>query len=366
MELTVTAPGKLFVSGEYAVTCGAPAVAAAVTRRVACRARRRPGRGILSLASGRHACRLRLAEDDPASAPPELRFAAGAALVAARTLRLAGCDVEIEIASELDARDHKVGLGGSAAVTAATVAAIHGLAGEDPTGATTRAARVATGVLAHRLAQGGGSGADVVAATVGGLVWTTGLDARDRPRSVGDCAARVAELPPVAFAPLALPPGLAVAAVATGRPAASGPRVARFESRLERADGTADPVLAAWIAGMRCATDELAEGCRSGSEARVLAAVAAAGDLLTRLSALIAVPVLTRELRLACRAARGRRAAVKPSGAGGGDCAIAVVAETERADLLRAWARAGLAPLDLDVSPDGVRVEAPAAEAAHG
>ncbi|KTR79378.1 hypothetical protein SA14R_04325 [Rothia kristinae] len=49
--------------------------------------------------------------------------------------------------------------------------------------------------------------------------------------------------------------------------------------------------------------------------------------------------------------------AAKSSGAGGGDCGIALAArETDPGRLGAAWSAAGIRPLDLAVAPEGLRV----------
>jgi mevalonate kinase len=48
--------------------------------------------------------------------------------------------------------------------------------------------------------------------------------------------------------------------------------------------------------------------------------------------------------------------AAKPSGAGGGDCGIALVGSAREAtELARAWREAGIVPLEVAVAAEGVR-----------
>jgi len=359
MELIGSAPGKVFVVGEYGVVGGGPAVVATVTRRLRSRVRARRGPGDLVVHAGGRAVRCPLATERIHDLPPEARFVAGAVLVSARVLDLHGLDLEVETESDLDRGTSKTGLGGSAAVTAATVSAVHGLARPTLGDADDEHVRVAVAVYAHRLVQGGGSAADVVAASVGGLVWVDGLDGNDVPSDVGACAARVRGDRPIAFERLTLPAGLTLEVVASGHACATGPRVARYTSLLRAAAGTpAGDGVRAWAAGMRVTAEMFRRGCRSGDGALVLHAIRVAGALLSRLGALTAIPVFTAELRRACAlAATIPAAAAKPSGAGGGDCAIALVAQDRRAHLRQLWREAGLEPLAVDLDPAGARCE---------
>ncbi|HEY8517192.1 MAG TPA: hypothetical protein VIS07_16915 [Candidatus Binatia bacterium] len=352
----MSAPGKLFVTGEYGVVAGGPAVVAAVSRRLRVRARARRGSGHVYVRRGAESVRCSFATERFDDLPADVRFVAGAAVVAARTLELREVDVEIDTESELDRGTEKTGLGGSAAVSAATVAALHALAGrrlDDERGARERAA---TAVYAHRLVQGGGSGADVVCCTVGGLVWTAGLDGRDVPRDVSDCVRRVRETPPPRFTHLTLPNEFALEMVATGTACATGPRVARFVAKLSE-DETSAASLRAWTAGMAAAVDAFRDGCASGDPARVLGALHAAGRLLERLGAVTSIRIFNPALRRASAVGRALGAVVKPSGAGGGDCAIAIVPDGLRERLRAAWREAGLQPLDATLDTDGARLE---------
>lgn len=361
MAVTVSAPGKVFVAGEYGVLLGGPAVLAAVDRRLRSRASIRAGSGHLWVRNGVELAKARL-EDDVHGLPPAVRFAGAAAMAAARSLGLRGRDVAVETGSDLDAAAGKRGLGGSAAVTAATIAALYREAGR-PVDASDLVERVSLGIESHRLAQRGGSGADVVAATVGGVIELDGLDAADPPRDAAQCRAATR----VSFARIEIPTSLALEVVATGRPAASGPRATRF---VRAADAQASPLSAAaveaWRAGLRVAVEAFVAGCRRLDVPAALAALAATGRLLERLAPLAGIRVLTPELRRAQRVAAAFAAVAKPAGAGGGDCAIALVDRAERDALREAWARAGLEPLAVEVAREGVRVEATDREVWHG
>lgn len=354
MEVTASAPGKVFVVGEYGVVCGGPAVIATVTRRLRARVRALRGQGCLTVRTRHGEVRCALGTESVAALPAESRFAAAAALVAARALHLGGLDLEIETTSALDRDGVKTGLGGSAAVTAAVVAGLYGVAERAPAPERDLEERIAAGVYAHRLVQGGGSGADVVAATVGGMVWTDHLDGGDVPGDVSACVARMREAPPIRFARLRLPSPLVLEVAATGKAVATGPRVARFAALAGPGGGSpAAATVRAWNDGMRAASELFRAACERGDARLLCAAVEGAAGLLSRLGALAGMPLWTGELRRACRVAASLGAAAKPSGAGGGDCAVAVVEESARERLRAAWAASDVQPLAVDLDPAG-------------
>lgn len=352
--MIASAPGKVFVIGEYGVIEGGPAVVATVTRRLETRVRARPGAGELRLQLAGTTLRRPLDSERVDDVPAEARFVAAAALVAARVFALRATDLEISTASGLDQGSSKTGLGGSAAVTAATVSAVQRIARPAESPADGAGTRVAAALYAHRLAQAGGSGADVIASSAGGLVWIDGLDGGDVPGTVGEAATRAA-VADLRWARLELPATLALDVVATGRSCATGPRVARYRAAFAGPQGR---VLRAWASGMRAASEGFRDGCRARDAASVLGATRFAGRLLSRLGALAAVRVYTPELRRACALADAQPGcAGKPSGAGGGDCAIAVVGREQRAALRAHWSESGLVPLDVDLEPRGAACE---------
>ncbi len=361
--MTATAPGKIFVLGEYAVALGAPAIVAAVDQRVGCRLRVRPGSGRMRIQAGVESHEGLLSGDGVADVPPACRFVAAALRVSARRLNLRNEDVEIETWSDFDGGGAKVGLGGSAAIVAATTAAVHAVVQAEPP-APLRLAALA--VAAHRLAQAGGSGADVVAATVGGIQCVGNLDASNVPRSVDEAAGGI----PVQAESLRLPDQLVLEVVSTQKAASTGPRVDRFVSRaLGRGplgEGGA-AIVRAWSGIMEKAVADFRAACHTPSVAGALAAMAAARRAFERLGPVAGVSVWTPALRQACEAsATLPDVSVKPSGAGGGDCAVALLDRRRREELRAAWRARGLQPIDLTTSLRGVEVEAGRGRGQHG
>ncbi len=359
MDVEASAPGKLFLLGEYSVARGRPAVVAALERRVGCRLRSRHGTGRLRIRVGAQEWSGPIDAPRVDETPSGCRFVASAARVAARATDLRDIDLEIETWSDLDGPGPKVGLGGSAAVVAAVVAAVYAAAGRS--GASPRE-RAGVGVAAHRLAQGGGSGADVVAATLGGVLWIHGLDASTPPESVAVAAAGV----DFEAESVALPEGLRLEIVATDQAARTGPRIRRFVERASTPGSPARASVEAWCAGMGAAADALRAACGGADAVGALAAVRAGGRLLARLGALTGIRVFTPALREACSALGGSPdVAIKPSGAGGGDCAVALVGVGRARAVRDEWVASGLRPLPIPISGDGARVR-PMREGRHG
>jgi phosphomevalonate kinase len=208
----------------------------------------------------------------------------------------------------------KLGLGTSAAATVVAVLAGRASRGEavDPASLRALAARV------HREVQGSGSGLDVAASCFGGL----SLVAGDDVRSVH-------------------PPVLAV--VDSGGAAATGPRVGRYLGWADRA---------AFVAASTALVDAF--------EADPVAAMRAAYEALVAMARAADLPYLTRAHERIVAIARECGGAAKPSGAGGGDIAVAVFPDPDaRTFFLDRCTRAGLPPVPVRLAPGAAPLEAP-------
>ncbi|MEL7254833.1 MAG: hypothetical protein AAGL23_11705 [Pseudomonadota bacterium] len=151
-EVTVSAPGSTLITGEHAVIYGAPCVAAAIEQRAHVRLRFTTAKTL--------AITSEIAP--PATLPTEGLVAQGPyrfviAAVLAYADQLEG-GVDIVIQSEIN---HTLGLGSSAAVTVATLAALAGGVTDD---LHTQALRIIRDI------QGRGSGADLAASLFGGAL----------------------------------------------------------------------------------------------------------------------------------------------------------------------------------------------------
>ena len=323
----VSAPGKAFLFGEYAVLEGAPAVVAAVDVR--------------AFAWGRDAHEDAAHGDafTPCEASPEVQAALACAHEA---LRRAGVTPP-EGRPALDSRrfspgERKLGFGSSAAVTVATVAWCFAQAGLSLDAPGRRDEIYALAREAHHRAQGGGSGGDIAAATYGGL--------------------RL--LSPEGVEALALPAWLHAGFFDAGSPASTramidAVKTAARERREDHARATAMLADASRTAvrGLSCTDTE--EGFRA-----LRSACSAHNEGLGALGALAGADILTPAIRGILDLAAEMGVAAKPSGAGGGDIVVAFASSRAALDAFRraVWTRLKLRPLsEVCVGADGVRAE---------
>lgn len=259
------APGKVVLSGAYAVLEGAPALVFAVDRYAIA--------DTSALAS---------------FVGPEVRAALGDTPAPA---------VDV---SQLRDEHGKIGLGSSAAVLVATLAALE-LERRGPTDDAALASIVFERALeAHARAQGGGSGVDVAAATYGGLFAFQ--------RSSGQL--RVSRL--------TLPPGTCVEVWASGVPASTAGLIQRVRGVEQQAPRVYRSLLSQQAEAARQAEAALVH---ADSE-RLLRALRQQREVLAELGAQASAAIVTPEVSELAQLAK--EAAMLPAGAGGGDIAVYV------------------------------------------
>lgn len=329
--VSASAPGKLFLMGEYAVLDGAPALLAAVDRRVQVRCAATPtGRWSLSAPNlDLHDLDLGIdarAHDSDDSLRARLAVFRAVHAVSAAALGDRLPPMQVHIDSGDFARDgHKLGLGSSAAVAAALCAAFSRAAGER----LARAELAERAIAAHRRAQNGaGSGGDVATAVYGGLLSYT----RDRE--------------PI---PRRWPQALAILAVVTGDGARTPDLVGRVRDYRDRAPAAYAQDMAALTALAHGAADCLNDTSRFLGLARDYFAALAQLDIRAQ-----AGIVSTQHERLA-RQVAAARGVFKTSGAGGGDVGLVFVRRGADEQRVRtALADSAAAVVDLALGAGGV------------
>jgi phosphomevalonate kinase len=306
----VTAPGKLFLIGEYAVLEGGPAVLAAVNRRAV--AQFLPGLEPMSAVVA-EAVRLARAEIGEASSA----LPAGSVLASSEDFENGG---------------QKLGLGSSSAVAVAAVGAVFEAVGKPV--AANRDRIFALAYAAHRAAQGGsGSGADVATAAYGGLLKVV----------------RQGEGTPSAL-PLTIPTSLHAVVFWTGKPVATTGMIQAVQQWAQK-DRRAYEQL---IAELRETAEKFIAGLQAGNATATVAAAGRYGRLLEQLGTAARSPIVTDVFKRAADLAKELGGAAKPSGAGGGDIGIAMFATPETARLFARALPDPLTALDVDLDQRGV------------
>jgi len=246
-------------------------------------------------------------------------------------------DLQLDVSALRDG-SRKLGLGSSAAAAAATVGAVVARAGKSLDDASIRSAVLDVALEGHRAVAPAGSGADVAASVLGGLFVFQREEAR------------------VDVQPVAPPATLDVRVIWTGVEARTSELVERVAQLRGRDEGAHD----AAIARLSAAATRVCLAFAKDDPAEAIAAFAEHHEALAELGRLADVPIVEAKLAEAARLARAHGGAAKPSGAGGGDIAVAVFDRREKgaADAYEeACRQAGMAPVVVPLHAVGLRTE---------
>ncbi|MEN0103244.1 MAG: phosphomevalonate kinase [Curtobacterium sp.] len=353
------AHGKLFVAGEYAVVePGQPSVIIALDRAITARVAEGHGAGsVHSEEYGHLPLTWTRAEDgialDREHHPYDYVMATIDLVEKLRgELGIEPRFHDLRISSQLDdASGRKFGLGSSAAVTVATIGALDRFYG---LGLSQRQ-RFQVALLATIRVNPRASGGDLAASTFGG--WLR-YSAPDRERLASQLDVRtVSEILHDAEAwdgfdvqRLPAPENLRLLVGWTGSPASTTKLVGVV--RRHRNGG-----YQAFLDDSRACVDDLTTGLQTGDAARTLDALRRARGLMQRLGDSVGSSIETERLTTLCDVVERAGGAAKPSGAGGGDCGIALVpttsdtAERDTAGILREWEAHDIRHLTVAVQP---------------
>ncbi|GGQ49486.1 phosphomevalonate kinase [Streptomyces mutabilis] len=329
------APGKLFLVGEYAVVePGTPSILMAVDRDV-----------VVTVSHSETADTVIASDLGPRRRSPHVAAAIEIVgrLLAEHGLRIPA--LRVAVSSRLHEDGRKFGLGSSGAVTVATVAAVAEFCGlllsHDH---LFRLSLLATAQIDAR-----GSGGDVAASTWGGWI---AYRAPDRARVLelarrqGVRAALLAPWTGLEVRRLPPPRGLTLEVGWTGRPASTASLASTPHHRTWRHSASHGRFVETSTDVVHAAIDALTTGDGPG----LLRQVRRARRALAQLDQEAGLGIFTTELTALCEVAESVGGAAKPSGAGGGDCGLALLdarAHPDIAHLRERWTAAGVRPLPI-------------------
>ena len=309
---TVIAPGKAILAGEYAVLHGGPAIAVAVDR-----------------------CARAWLEHGQGTAPSPFVVAAldkaAKELNAPHLLQSGHLGVD---STALYEGTKKIGLGSSAAVTAAALGAAFVAEGRS---LDDKQKLFALADDAHAIAQGTrGSGIDVAVAVYGGAI--------KFQRKNGDVLIEQVELPD----------GVRLTFVFTGQSASTPMLLGKVKALAESQPARHEAAIGRLLSQAHAFCAAVAHG-----EARELIAAADAyREAMQFLGDAAGAEIVTREHAQLAMLARRHGGAAKPSGAGGGDLGVAFTVGADATHALREECRAaGLNVLSLGAPAPGLRME---------
>jgi len=324
-EIAASAPGKVLLSGEYAVLDGAPAICMAVDRRA---------RAVVAHASGDisrvTASGYKNASGCFRSTDGRIEWQNGQATfrVVDSVWRVSGAGREGARAINLDTTEFidsvtqcKIGIGSSSAITVALCAAVNNSA--DIAALTMIAQR------AHAdLQEGAGSGVDIACSLHGGLI-----EYRIKGASV---------------TALQWPEGLSYRLIWTGVAASTREKLAKLAAGVSKPSRVR----------LACASEDMAIAWRSGAAKEIVAAYREYGEHLHQFSVDHDLGIFDAGHDELWQAASSAGLGYKPCGAGGGDIGILLGMDDVELDVFTGTLSQPYSVLDCELSPAGVRIGA--------
>ena len=372
--VTVSAPGKLFLSGEWAVLeVGNPGIVAAVNKRVHVDIRESEGGsegislsiedfGVSDMKAGFDGKELRFGRELSEKEKQDLLFSRASIETALkylgeeRTFRMRSWGDLSQI--EVDGAVKKIGFGSSAASVVAIISGILAFHGKDIESRETRDLIFKLSAIAHYFAQGKvGSAFDVAASTYGGVFVYKRFDSKWLVKEMesGKSVKQVAEQewPSWMVEPLEIPEGFILDIGWTKESASTSAMVKQLNAWAD--DGNRDEYerLFSQIAQL---VHESIPHWKAREKDSILDNLRRNETLLRELGQRSGVPIETPELKRLSEIADRNGAAGKLSGAGGGDCGIAVSFQKDISEKVRkGWEENGLHIVDATIDYQGVR-----------
>ncbi|MBT9547848.1 MAG: phosphomevalonate kinase [Candidatus Sericytochromatia bacterium] len=264
----------------------------------------------------------------------------------------------LQLHSDLHSSGAKLGLGSSAAVTVAVLAAVLAFHGEAFESHEARLKLFKLATLAHsgsqRGSQGGGSGADLAAVIFGSVTCYRRYDASWlKPGSVSLNKLLEVNWPLLGIEKLPWPADLGLKVGWTGLPAATLDFLEEISYLKEK-----DPE--GWMRFLfsaNAATAAARSALIEGQNAPLLQAVGQYRHLLQELQMEFLSPIETPALVALSDSAEALGLAAKSSGAGGGDCGLALGDPALVDSVSERWRSQGVEPLELALDFQGLCLE---------
>lgn len=350
--LTVKAPGKLYIAGEYAVVkSGHPALLVAVDQFVYAQIKASPNGVITSAQLPAKKVTWQHVSDQAqflgdtqefAYVTAALRFTERYLCEQGQTLK----HFTLHFDSDLDSPDgKKYGLGSSAAVTVATVKAVAAFYGVTLTAMET----FKLAALAHYSIQKNGSLGDIAASSFTGWLAYYSCDRSWLVKALEQYS--LSELlrrpwPKLKIERLTPPTALRLLIGWTKTPAST----AKLVDQVDHSKKNSALTYAQFLQASKDCVEKMIVACKADSLPALQAEIAHNRQLLQGLAQLTQTPIETPVLRALITSTKAFGGQAKTSGAGGGDCGIALVDKNlPYKELYQTWEKLDITPLPINV-----------------
>ncbi len=367
--IEVKAPGKLLLAGEWAVLeVGNPCIVMAVDKYVNAKVEESQGivisakdLGFENLEAEFDGKELKFKKDLSEEEKEKLVMAKNSVETSLRYLKESGIEpkkfsvsTESEITSITlkDGSTAKVGFGSSAAAVVAIIKAVLKFHGQDIESAEAKEKIYKLGCIAHYFGQGKvGSAFDVAASTYGGVIVYRRFDPKwlVEELELGKPVKEVVESKWQAFeaSPIKLPEDFILCVGFVGYSASTKALVVKMRDFKATNEARYNEI----YGGIGKVVEQLIEAIKQKDKEKIMQGIKENRVLLKQLAEESGNDLETKELTTLIEAADAAGAAAKFSGAGAGDCGIAVCFDKEIAEKVKkVWGEKGIYPIEVSVA----------------
>lgn len=288
-----------------------------------------------------------------------LNFLRNSISVVVRFLKENSIDIipfKLSIKSHLDdaSSGKKYGLGSSAAIVVAAVSSILALHNKDEF--LNQDTIFKLSAIAHLKTQGNGSGADIAAGVYGGWLEYSAFDSKWLLNELesSDKIKDILEKPwrNLIIRKLTPPSELKLVVGWTKETASTSPMIQKADKFKKE-----NPhIYKGFLKESSISVDNLIKAFDNNSFKDSISALSENRKALKNFGEIAGIPIETKKLTDLCSIGE-QYGSAKSSGAGGGDCGIAFLkGDYKKQELYRAWEKADIEPLDLNISEIGVSI----------
>ncbi|GAA6117321.1 phosphomevalonate kinase [Apilactobacillus kunkeei] len=347
--ISVKAPGKLYIAGEYAVVeNGYPAIIVAIDQYITANISESENNVGVIHSKQYENDKIEWVYDNNQIKPLKDNSSFNYVISAMKTFETYVKELNInhklyniDIDSNLNSEDgKKYGLGSSAAVTVATIKALNELYGLH----LSKLQIFKLAAIAHLRIQGNGSLGDVAASSFGGWIAYSSFDKKWLANQTNLKDVMEQSWPHLIIEQLTPPSDLELLIGWTGTPASTSNLLKSVES-----SSNVDRYKQFLVKSKRC-INKMINGFKNKDIAVIKNQIKENRSIIVELASFTGIDIETSKLKRLCEIAEEYNGSGKSSGAGGGDCGIAIVEkQSPIKDIELKWTENGIIPLHLNI-----------------
>ncbi|MCK8634798.1 phosphomevalonate kinase [Apilactobacillus kunkeei] len=347
--ISVKAPGKLYIAGEYAVVeNGYPAIIVAIDQYITANISESENNVGVIHSKQYENDKIEWVYDNNQIKPLKDNSSFNYVISAMKTFETYVKELNInhklyniDIDSNLNSEDgKKYGLGSSAAVTVATIKALNELYGLH----LSKLQIFKLAAIAHLRIQGNGSLGDVAASSFGGWIAYSSFDKKWLANQTNLKDVMEQSWPHLMIEQLTPPSDLELLIGWTGTPASTSNLLKSVES-----SSNVDRYKQFLVKSKRC-INKMINGFKNKDIAVIKNQIKENRSIIVELASFTGIDIETSKLKRLCEIAEEYNGSGKSSGAGGGDCGIAIVEkQSPIKDIELKWTENGIIPLHLNI-----------------